>query len=97
MTKSEKSLLLFLETCCVDSRGLIKGERMNDEDHITAERWDKICFIQFGRVSARDLHKGFTHWCTLSDTAWSMAWKLRRERFERMVKAVGVERIGVRP
>jgi hypothetical protein len=54
MTKDERSLLLYLETCAVDHTGKVDGIKMNDEDRAIAERWAQEGFIKYGRVCAAD-------------------------------------------
>lgn len=86
MTKEEKSLLLFFETCAVDHGGLIDIRHMNDEDMETALRWGKSEFVRSGRVASECLKylMGRTHWCELSDEAWDLAHAERRERYKRI-------------
>lgn len=53
MSREERSLLLFFETCCVDQWGRINTQRMNKDDFDIAERWNKEKFIEFGRLPGR--------------------------------------------
>jgi hypothetical protein len=84
MTKEEKSLLLFLETCAVDSGGEVDSRHMNADDFKTAEKWKKSGYILFGRICSVDISNNKTNWVELSDCAWSDAHKERKERFSRI-------------
>ena len=80
MTKDEKSLLLYLETCAVDQTGRIDQRRMNDLDRSIAERWADEGFIKYGRIACHDINSTLTHWCVLSSEAWMLAGALRQQR-----------------
>jgi hypothetical protein len=88
MTKDERSLLLFFETCAVDRGGLVDTRHMNGDDMATAKRWHEASFLKFGRVKFHDIkHSGrrvYSHWCELSDDAWRLAHEERRARFARL-------------
>lgn len=86
MNKSEKSLLLFLETCCVDRSGGVDLKYMSKEDLEMALDWDKSGFVSFKRIASEFLPRpsGSTYDCHLSDKAWNICFKVRRERAERM-------------
>lgn len=89
MTRDERSLLLYLECCCVDYEGLIDVRKMNKEDIEIAKRWNEAGFITFGRVSAKSIFSGSakkSHCCTLSPEAWNLAHRERIARFERNYK-----------
>jgi hypothetical protein len=87
MSREEKSLLLFFETCEVDYGGLVKSECMNADDFEIADRWNDAGYVRFGRVKANDIQKGVPYprnrWCALSESAWADAHALRRERAKR--------------
>ena len=94
MTREESNLLLYLETCAVDGRGMCHSGRMNTQDFEIASRWHDTKFIRFGRRTAAAIIKASklraapgpaTHLVVLSDKAWSTAHRLRRERAERML------------
>lgn len=93
LTKDEKGLLLYLESRCVDNRGLIDPRRMNEEDFKTARRWAEQGFIQFGRIAFADCTPDRSHWCELSEEAWATAHAERKARFGRMVTEIKVERL----
>ncbi len=86
MTKDEKSLLLFFETCVVDNTCKIDMRKMNEEDMKIAKKWNDCGFIRFGRLKYIDLKKGSpnTHFVLLSETAFAAASKLRYKRSLRM-------------
>ena len=84
MTKDEKSLLLFLETRQVDYGGRVNIQHMNKTDMKIGERWNKQGFVGFGKIVMRNHNSDGTHWCKLSDDAFKVAVKLRRERADRM-------------
>lgn len=89
MTKDDRSLLLYLETCAVDHGGSVATVHMNDEDFAIARHWNSEGFVEFGRIRESDFISrdspisNRTHWCRLSDVAWEMAHRFRRERAER--------------
>jgi len=93
MSKDEKSLLLYFETCLVDSYGRVEGQRMNNDDVKIAERFAKMDLIKFGRLSFKAIQKLrgdphghiYTHYVRFTDKAWELAHKFRRERSERMI------------
>jgi hypothetical protein len=55
MTKDEKSLLLFFETCCVDQSGMVDTRHMNAEDIEIAGLWTDREFVFFERITFKDL------------------------------------------
>lgn len=89
MTRDERSLLTFLETCLVDKRGKVRTVHMNQDDMEIAKGWDKKGFIQFKRLPASEVFAEknqrsplptFTHWVRFSDKAWALAHQERRAR-----------------
>jgi len=89
LTKNERSLLLFFETCAVDYGGTLESIRMNNEDMIIAKRWNSEGFVKFGRLSSETINNTIgkriaSHWCELSDEAWKEAHKERKDRFQRI-------------
>lgn len=84
MTREERSLILFFETCLVDNEGAVNSILMNEEDHKIALRWCQEGFVQFGRIKARDLVQGRSHWVTFSELAWQAAHLERRARAARL-------------
>lgn len=85
MTRVERSLLLFLETCAVDRGGRIASEKMNAEEVAIAKQWNEEGFIHYGRISSGHLNRlAGNHWCFLSDEAWQLAAEERKARALRM-------------
>jgi hypothetical protein len=50
MSRAERSLLLYLETCAVDKGGIVAACHMNAEDFATARAWHKTGFLRFSRI-----------------------------------------------
>ena len=84
MSKSERSLLLYFESCAVNQTGRIDSRKMNANDFTIAKKWNESKFVKFGRISFKDIMRNFTNWCELSDEAWELAHKERKARHERM-------------
>lgn len=84
MTKQERSLLIYLETCSVDNRGKIDPRRLNDDDIEILKEWEDYKFIKFGRVKTVDIKDHCCSWIILSDKAWEVAHDERKARAERM-------------
>src|SRR3972149_3347597 len=76
--------LLYYETRAVDYGGRVDVRRMNQVDIEIAKRWNAEGFIRFGRIAARHITTDGTHWCILSEEAWTLAHKERRARQERL-------------
>jgi len=86
MSRSELSLLLFLECASVDYGGAVAVERMNDDDIASVEAWHESGFVSWSRIASDclPLPSRRTYCCTLSEEAWSIAQAERRARYERM-------------
>ena len=84
LTKDERSLLLYVETCAVDNGGLIHSLRVNDADREILKRWDKDGFVSYSRVTFKSLQllndKNHSNIVRLSDSAWKLAHEERRAR-----------------
>ena len=89
MSKTERALLLFLETCAVDYGGTIDIRHINSDDFEIIGKWSQNGFIEFGRVSSDSLRKGAlrTHCVVLSEGAWDLAHRERRARYARIYGA----------
>lgn len=87
LSREEKSLLLYLESCMVDNRGRMDSRKINDEDEHILIHWREIGFIDFGRIHPDEymLNMG-GRWIELSDDAWELASIERYERSVRMLK-----------
>lgn len=88
MTKDERSLLLYIETCAVDNGGLVHCQKINTEDREILKRWDKDGFVSFSRITFKSLELLVNKHCTdlvrLSEDAWILAHEERRTRAARM-------------
>lgn len=97
-TRNEKNLLLYFETQAVDYGGTLESVRMNADDFAIAKRWNDAAFVRFGRIASHDIkkHGGVTrdYWCVLSEDAWKLAHAERRDRCERLMTTLKVERKG---
>lgn len=87
LTKTEKSLLLFLESACTEKGGQLSSQHMNQEDFDIVQSWVEQGFIEFGRIKLSTLppNSFATHWCILSEEAWVAAHLQRRQRSERLL------------
>lgn len=112
LTRDERSLLLYAETCVVDSGGLLVGARMNTDDIAALKKFSDLGILSCGRIPwkliPKLMHPGpgmeYTHYVTFTDAAWSLVSRLRRERAERStsnnrkkVDQALAERIGSAP
>lgn len=88
MTRDERSLLLYIETCAVDYGGLVNSLRINQVDREILKRWDADGFISFSRITFKSLEllqdKNCTNLVRLSEDAWKLAHEERRARNVRM-------------
>jgi hypothetical protein len=84
MNKTERSLLLYVETCAVDYGGRMNAERINTEDREILDRWKKAGFVNYGRIIEADINRNGSLWVQLSEEAWTVAHSERRARAERM-------------
>jgi len=88
LTKAEKSILLYAETCMVDGGGLLESRRMNGEDFVALGKYQTQSVLKFGRIpfraieAAKSYRREPTHWVTFTDRAWEIAHALRRQRAE---------------
>lgn len=85
MTKDERSLLLYLETCIVDHDGRVNSASMNSADREIVAGWVECGFIEYGRIASEFVTRDGGNWVTFSDDAWLAAHKERRARGERML------------
>jgi hypothetical protein len=84
MSKEEKSLLLFFETCAVNASGLVNSIHMNQKDFQIATKWKESGFIHFGRIPSKELQKNNpNHWVVLSEEAFLLALLERKARAKR--------------
>lgn len=85
LTKDQISTLLYLETRAVDRAGRVNQDNLNDEDREWIKAMTEIGFLKFGRIVRQDCNSDGSSWVELSDKAWEMAARFRRERAERML------------
>lgn len=86
MTREELSLLRYFECCAVDLNGRVDARRMNEADFEIAESWNESGFVKFGRIVTENHNRQGAHWCELSEEAWAIAHKERRDKAERMTR-----------
>ncbi|WP_186187936.1 hypothetical protein [Burkholderia gladioli] len=87
LSRAQKSILLYAETCLVDYGGLLEGRRMNQDDMDALKALAYAGSISFGRVPGSLLSeirdrtgRHVTHWITFNDVAWNLTHAIRRER-----------------
>lgn len=86
LTKNQRSILLYCETCLVDKSGLLEGIRMNTDDLADLKIYQDAGILTFGRIPAALLLIGnahnpsATHWVRFTDAAWALAGACRRVR-----------------
>lgn len=85
LTKVQRGILLYAETCLVDQGGLLQGVRMNAVDHEALTEFAALGILQYGRIPFKTIetlaHNSagpYTHWITFTDAAWALAHQLRR-------------------
>jgi hypothetical protein len=87
LTKTERSILLYAETCVVDYAGLLEGQRMNNDDIEVLKKFEAAGILKFGRIPARVLgsmvSRQCTHWVEFTEAAWNLAHALRRQMAEK--------------
>ncbi len=90
MSKEERALLLYFETCSVEYGGTVESRCMNEADFEVAGKWHASGFVDFGRITMKDCEysrkhgRAFTHWVSLSPEAWDLAHQERKARFSRL-------------
>jgi hypothetical protein len=82
-TKTELSLLLFIETAMVDHGGSFNPQHVNVEEFEILDWWKEEKYIDHGRIVHRDIKSGKCHWVTLTSQAFADA---HRERIARSVR-----------
>lgn len=74
------SVLLYLETCCVDRDGRVDMRRINGEDKAAIDQMVEDGLITFGRIRAADVTETGSHSVFLTDEAWKWAHSFRKAR-----------------
>lgn len=86
LDRKEKSILLYLETCLVDSSGRVDLRRMNEEEINKVKIWSEDKFVILNRLPSEMVFgdnrspSHFKHYVVFSDEAWEIAHKERRDR-----------------
>lgn len=88
LSRDEKSVLLYAETCLIERGGLLEGMRMNEADIQALKKFKEAGSLDFGRIPSKTIgtlihpHNGgqYTHWVTFHEPAWQAAHALRRLR-----------------
>jgi len=86
LTKTERSILAYAETCLVDYGGLLEGKRMNQDDIDALKKFQDAGILTFGRIPFHTVEtlgrmgRHPTHWITFTDAAWELAHAIRRLR-----------------
>lgn len=78
LDKTERSVLLYLESCAVDRGGLVEEQRMNGDDMDAIMPWMLSGFIVFKGLQ-EDIRTS-THYVELSEDAWRIAAEARKMR-----------------
>ncbi len=73
LTKAERSLLLYAETCAVDRKGQLDARRMNDVDIAALQKFNGVLLYFIANGSG----------VVLRDEGWAVVGLLRRRRAER--------------
>lgn len=85
LTKAEKSLLIYFETCATEYGGKVDMRKISNDEFNLAKTWDEDKFIEFGRIKFEDITiPHFSYFVFLSDDAWNLAHQERRARFNRI-------------
>lgn len=88
LSKDERNLLLYIETCAVDYGGLVHSQRVNEDDREILKRWNESGFVSFSRITFASMQllndKCNTDLVRLSEDAWKLAHEERRARSVRM-------------
>lgn len=84
MTKTEISLLLYLETRAVDHAGRINSQHINDDDLNILFKWKEEGFVESGRICFDDCKNYENMWVRLSPDALKIAYQERCAKADRM-------------
>lgn len=87
VTKDERSLMLYAETCMVDYGGLLEGVRMNEKDMEALASYKAQGLLDYGRIPHRAMEamvaRACTMWVEFTPKGWEFAHALRRAQCER--------------
>jgi|GEM_PF-4420500 len=104
ITREQRSILMYAETCAVDYGGLLEGIRMNTADHDALKELVAAGMLTYGRIPGKLLGtfaRSVSYWCDLTEAGWALAFQLRRaraakpEQCRQVVDAVMAERAEV--
>lgn len=84
LSKTQRSILLYAESCLVDHGGLLEGVRMNNADHAELAAFKADGLLDFGRIPGKLLGNGKTHWVVFTEQAWALAAGCRKLRSEQL-------------
>jgi len=94
LTRAERSVLLYAESCLVDNLGRLESRKMNDEDIEALKSLKGKGIVQdFGRLAWKVVEYYMTlgtsnkptHYIRLTDEGWKLAHQLRKERSKRLI------------
>lgn len=85
LTKDERSLLVYCESCLVDYGGLLEGQRMNEADLKALRKFEVSRILKYGRIPSALLGEYVgsrkpTHWVQFNKDGWIVAQELRKRR-----------------
>lgn len=81
MTKDEKSMLVYIESCNVDGDCLLVGARMNEADIVAMKKFQQEgLLLKSGRIPWKMINGNRTHYAELSEAGWELAHQLRKQR-----------------
>lgn len=83
ISRDQRSILMYAETCAVDYGGLLEGSKMNAADLAALSTLIDGGILTFGRIPGRlvgTFRRPITHWCELTEAGWALSHQLRRAR-----------------
>jgi len=83
ITRDQRNILMYAETCAVDYGGLLEGIRMNAADLVALDQLEAAGILKHGRIPGKLLGtfaRSVSYWCDLTEAGWTLAYQLRRER-----------------
>jgi hypothetical protein len=83
VTRDQRNVLLYVESCAVDYGGLLDNQYMNTADHDALKELAELGILTYGRIPGKLLGtfaRSVTLWCDLTEAGWTLAHQLRRAR-----------------
>ena len=77
LTKDEMSLLLYCEERAVNNNGVLDNQQIDNDDTDILKKWDIEGFVSCKKLCVKTLL------INLSEEAWAVAGKLRKEYAEK--------------